>query len=152
MDQGNKHQVFVSKDERGYPYVIDDINPTTGKGLYSGESLDQMRKRYPNIQLQDLDEVVEQQETALRTAPSMITEEQYVDALEALPPVNWVRLGNTESFTFSERHSGRITTIYARVGKTCWSFLDVYSIGHHAIMAKIEEVIQAQTQAVQATV
>lgn len=42
-----------------------------------------------------------------------ITKEQYHDALNLLPPVNWYRVGDFEMFCMSERITGSYTTQYA---------------------------------------
>ena len=131
-----KHQVFVNVNDAGYPEVIDQMT-SEGKGLYSGETIEEIRQRYPKIELRDFDEVIEQQEAHLRTSPEMISEDQFNDALEMLPPDNWVRTPAGESFAFAERYSGRMTTIYARLGRTYWRFIDVANLGHMAIMERI---------------
>ena len=82
-----KQQVFVNVNDAGYPEVIDQMT-TDGKGLYSGQTIEEIRQRYPKIELRDFDAVIEQQEAHLRTAPEMISEDQFNDALEMLPPDN----------------------------------------------------------------
>ncbi len=141
-----KQQVFVNVNDAGYPEVIDQMT-TDGKGLYSGQTIEEIRQRYPKIELRDFDAVIEQQEAHLRTAPEMISEDQFNDALEMLPPDNWVRTPAGESFAFSERYSGRMTTIYARLGRTYWKFIDVASLGHMAIMERIGAEVKRRVPA-----
>lgn len=137
--------MFVARDPDGYPRAIDEIDPASEKGRFSGESEDQIRMRYQNLERMSVDELVEEQEGRLRTAPELITEEDWTNALEVLPPCNWVQVGNVESFAFAERYSGRITTLYARVGKTHWRFMDVCTLEHKDIIERVELAIQSAT-------
>lgn len=142
-----KTVVFVSPEKNGYPSVIDQFNPDTGKGLYSGQSEEEIRNRYPLIERRDLDEVIAFQENLMRTSPEMIPEDSWMSALEALPPCNWIQTGTYETFAFAERYSGRITTLYARVGKTYWKFLDICTLGHTMIIDRVLQEMQRRVPA-----
>ena len=45
-----------------------------------------------------------------------ITEDQWTDALEVLPPEKWQTVNGVELFRMSERPTGDITAHYARIG------------------------------------
>lgn len=137
-----KIEVFVNVDEEGYPHVIDQVEEVTGKGRYSGQTEGEIRARYPLIKRSNLDAVVEEQESLLRTVPEVISQESWTSALEALPPCNWVQTGSLESFVFGERYSGRITTLYARIGTTYWKFRDICSLSHTAIIERVLQEMQ----------
>lgn len=133
-------QVFYTPASEGKAQqVIDGAHEFNGKtvGMYSHETLEQLAVRYPGVMLGDADEVMSQRESMLTTAPEQITEEQFMDALEALPPEGWIRANGGESFKFAEYYSGRITSIYARDGATYWTFRDVGTKTHAQIMEKV---------------
>lgn len=143
----SKTLVFVSPDTNGCPSVIDEVNPENGKGRYSGATEDQLRHQYPMLERRELDEVVVSQENHLRTRPEMIPEDSWMDALEALPPLNWVRTHDRESFAFAERYAGRITTLYARVGNTYWKFMDICTLTHTDIIDRVSQEMQLRLPA-----
>ena len=49
-----------------------------------------------------------------------ITEDQWMDALEVLPPQKWQTVNGVELFRMSEYTTGNITTHYARIGERCF--------------------------------
>ena len=56
-----------------------------------------------------------------------ITEEQWTDALECLPPCRWMTVDGVNFFQMSERMCGSITGTYARYfGKCYTAFRQVY--------------------------
>lgn len=61
-----------------------------------------------------------QREKYLKPA-ERITEEQYFNALEALPPINWQHGGAFEHFRFMELLTDNITTQFAKMGDKCIS-------------------------------
>ena len=140
-----KHQTQI------VPMVIDTVVDRDGKSLsfYSGETLDELRKRYPTAEIGDMDSVLAEKENMMRTDPVECTEEDFWNALECLPPFDWQRTGSIgESFKLVERTSGRMTSIYARIGSKYWSFTDVDTMPHGEIMAKVKasnEKAQAET-------
>jgi hypothetical protein len=122
------------------PSVIDQAINRDGKlvGKYCGESLEEMRVRYPTVVLGDLNTVVAEKENMMRTEPFAITEQEFCDALECMPPLDWQHTGSGESFKFVERYCGRMTSIYARIGTGYWSFTDVDNMPHAEIMEKVK--------------
>ena len=106
--------------------IIDDCG--IQRGLYSGETIDQIALRYDNPQICDADEYIDMQEKMLRTDPVSITEELFQEMLEVLPPVDWRSVAGVTSFKMSERLSGRMTAIYAQKGNRFWTFTDVCSM------------------------
>lgn len=69
--------------------VIDFVNPRTQKSLYAGETIEEVRKRYPTAEI-ILFEDWQKQKAAEQDRPvewSEVTEEQYDEALGCLPPV-----------------------------------------------------------------
>lgn len=107
-------------------------------GRFSGENLEQLAARYRcKIVEMDWEELTSQQENAMRTDPKEITEEQWTEALEVLPPMHWGRWLGVESFCMSEFYSGRMTNIYAKFNGKFWQFMDDAYMGGEAIARKV---------------
>lgn len=132
-----------TSDMRGMPTMI-DVARTNDKGeavtYFDGETLAQLRKRYPTAQLALIEQFIALKEAILRSAPEPTTQEAFIDALEVLPPLDWHRNRLGESFKMVERYSGRMTTIYARLGTSYWCFMDADTLTHDEIMARVQEV------------
>ena len=112
--------------------------------LHTSQTIAQLQGTYPGAVLGSEEEFTMQMEAASRTEPMHITADQFDDALNALPPCNWTGCGSsTETFKFMERYSGRITTIYARIGERYFSFLDVYTLTHAQIVDKVRNCADA---------
>jgi hypothetical protein len=108
-----------------------------GRGMYSGETLEQVRLRYgPGVVVMNTDEAWTDHENAFRSAPVEITEEQFWDALEVLPPCRWRRSPGAESFHMSEHTTGCISSIYVRIGDYYYTFADDVALTHEERVAK----------------
>ena len=79
----------------GADSIIDCINPETGRSWINGETLEQIRLRYPNAEVVSLDDYCEakakRQDTQIRWSET--TEEIYHHILEVLPPACWISGG-----------------------------------------------------------
>ena len=77
--------VFAEPDAHN---IIDAVHPTTGRGVYSGETLEEVRKRYPLAQLETFDawsaRKAARQDTPITWHET--TAEQYDEMLCVLPP------------------------------------------------------------------
>lgn len=106
---------------------------------FTGQTLAELQEQYPGAIIGTEAEFMQQMEAATRTAPQKITVEEYADALDALPPQDWQGIGSqAESFKFLERYAGRITSIYARVGRSHYRFHDICTLGHAEIIEKVK--------------
>ena len=103
----------------------------------NNEDIDQLRARYPNAEFGDFDVIYEQKINSYKSDPVEITEAEFIRALEILPPVGWTTAKGVESFKMSERLSGMITAIYARVGKRYFSFNDTITLKADEIADRI---------------
>lgn len=124
--------------------IIDFMLPRDGgelRGGYSGETLEQIRARYPGAIIGELDTFTAEKEARLRTDPVEITRDQWTEALEVLPPLDHQYDGRACTFKCMEMLSGRITSVYCRIGSRCFTFTDVASIPHAEIVAKCQKVI-----------
>jgi len=138
---------YVPGTEGRVPSII-DVCRTDDQGrtvtYFHGMTLDELRKAHPRAELGNIEDVVRMKEDVLKSEPISITEDQYMDALEVLPPLDYQHKGNGNSFKMVERLSGRITTVYARMGDSYWCFNDVDTITHAEIMAKVARAIRGE--------
>lgn len=136
--------VCYSKDAKT---IIDMMVSIEGKevGLYTRETVDSMKARYPDAQYANLDAAHEVIETEYISGVEEIDEESYMSYLEALPPVGMRTLGNSQSFKMSERRFGRVTLICARDGGRYFKFHDLITMPHDEVMAKVRKYLAEKT-------
>lgn len=104
-------------------------------------NLMQMRDERPDVVLGNLDDWIAEDEKRLITEPEEITKEQWWEALECLPPESWQNNGGGESFVMMEYYSGRITSIYVRLGQRYFTFRDVANLPHLDRLAKARKAL-----------
>lgn len=127
-------QCFVSLTQR----VIIDYVGQSGNSQIFGQTLEEVRERYPDAQIMEANEAVNAIENGLIDDEAKeITEQQFTDALEVLPPMKWKRYSDSESFMMAEFFYGSITSIYARVGNRFYTFQDRCSLSHDDIVRKV---------------
>ena len=81
----------------------------------------------------------EKMDAAAKLPPEEITKERFWYMLEALPPVGWKHGAGCESFKMSERWSGNVTYIYARIGEKYFEMRDDIRTPHDVIIEKCKE-------------
>lgn len=97
--------------------VLDLINPDTGKGVFCGQSLDEIRVAHPDAELLAFDEAYRRYNEGHCSTPTQITEDGFESAFGCMPPQ---RVGGAEeqmSFMLAELYAGEIGTFYVRLGK-----------------------------------
>ena len=114
-------------------------------GLHSGETQEQLILRYPGILVGMSHDVQAEREAMMKSEPTEVSEDVFIEALECLPPEDWHNKQSSESFKMCEYLSGQITSIYCRIGKRYFSFTDVATLTHDEIRAKVMASMQ-QTQ------
>ena len=126
----------------GKPGIIDLALDRDGimRGIYSGETLEEMRLRYPAAEIGELGPVAKASDDHFRHGPVEITEDQFDYALEVLPPEDFVVRNGASTFKMCEYTSGRITAIYASIRGRYYELADDFALSHDAILAKIAEV------------
>lgn len=118
---GFKFPVFVQpprETSNGQPSVIDSVVLNADGvqvGEFSRETLEEVAKRYPGVYLAEFETVLEEKRQIYKTVFREISEDAFVEALECLPPVGWVRQRHAESFKLSERLFDNITAVYCRL-------------------------------------
>lgn len=125
----------------GVPGIIDAVHPKTGLGVYSGESLEQIRKRDPGAELGNFEQVCDQQDAYWRKPPVEITRDRFLEMLGVLPPVGWEMTEEEEVFKLAERTSGAITAIFCRIGDRYFEMQDRIYLDVDLIVAKCKAVM-----------
>lgn len=128
----------------GTTTIIDNAVERDGVlvGHYSGETLEQLRLRHPGAALGEWEVVYAEAEASRKTEPVEINEDEFLRALNVLPPVRWTRRSDSESFKISERLYGSITAIYARMGDRYYSFSDYIALPHDEVISRIRQTLQ----------
>lgn len=72
------------------------------------------------------------------TPPRRIRERTFHEMLGVLPPEDLQFSKGAVSFKLSEYYTGPITSIYATVGRKCYTFKDYGSITHDEIVTRIK--------------
>lgn len=67
-------------------------------------------------ELVHVDEMIRRSEEHYTSDVVEIDEDRWMDALEVLPPGDWIRTGDAESFYCAEFLSGNVTAQYVRLG------------------------------------
>lgn len=119
---------------------IDVQHPVTGRSEIAGETLEQIRLRYPGAQLVEFGPWCAAKEKALCSEPEPITEARFMEMLEVLPPQRWQRGENCESFELCEHTSGRVTAIFCRIGDRYFEFSDIAGKSLATHVAHCEQV------------
>lgn len=135
--------VFFYVLDSGMPQALDVVlvDEAGNKfGMWSRDSESEIKSRYQGVSIIPVSEFVDMQNKACLTEPVQITEERFIEALEVMPPLHWVRRGADESFKFQERYSGNVTSIFVRLGKEFYTFNGMDNMTHDAIIAKVKTV------------
>lgn len=114
-------------------------------GDWSGETLEQVRLRYPGAIMANFEEWCQKKEQSFCHGPQQTTKERFWDMLEVLPPVGWKTTESGESFKLSERTSGLITAIFCRIGDNYFELYDKITLGHDEIIKRCSELIPNPT-------
>lgn len=127
---------------------IDYIHPHTGRSIHYDRTHTEVAAAYPEcrVEIWNIADIQQHQEARLISQPEPITHGALIDALEMLPPNNWVHNGMFESFQCCEHLSGRITATYLRRGLKAWVFRDVAGMTHEAIVEKVRAYLARTAQ------
>ena len=91
-------------------------------GAYSKKSWAAMGTPEKPMWVGEVEGVVRNIELANTTSPKMIDKSQFIDMLDVLPPVRWVRNAVVETFQISEKITYNITSIYGRIGEVYMTY------------------------------
>jgi len=114
-----------------------DILLSDGKTMFERETPSQVQRRYRDAEVMKIDAAMAViEELHIDKEPEEITEDSFMDAYEALPPLHSIYRGKNHTFMMSEFYSGNITSIYAMVGNRYFTFHDRSSLSHDEIIRK----------------
>ena len=134
-----KEQCFY---EPGAMQLIDIARPN-GLSWINGESLEEIRVRYPRAEFMGYKEAARQMDTATRqaycTGPHEITAEHFEEMLCVLPPEKWVNGGDSESFLLSELLIANIGSFFVRVGGKYYTVNDDIRTTHAMLLEMVKE-------------
>ncbi len=128
----------------GTTTIIDNAIDRSGVlvGHYSGETLEKIRLRHPDAALGEWDDVYAEIEASCKTEPIAISADEFLKALNVLPPVRWTQRSDSESFKILERLYGSITAIYARIEDRYYTFSDNIALPHDEVVSHIRQSLQ----------
>lgn len=86
--------VAFSRDRKT---VIDFVRPD-GRTQIDGSTLDDLRGEYPDVSIEEFEIAYRVIEACFISPVRPVSYEQFIEALEELPPLNWVRAEDSESF------------------------------------------------------
>jgi hypothetical protein len=114
---------------------------------YFGGSFDDLQQKGsigPAAVVIDLIEALELQYAAQRaeycTGPRAVGHERFWEALECLPPENWVRMTGCETFRMSERMSGSIAIFYVRIGDATFEICEDEDTTHSELVKMVYDL------------
>lgn len=116
--------------------ALDAVHPFTQRACYGGQTKDELIAQHGDVEVLTSDEVLQRVSAAALTAPEEITEAEFIDALNCMPPCHWRRANGAESFQMSERYTANITTVYVRLGTRYFKWRDEMGTAHDTLAAK----------------
>lgn len=134
----SQYQVAVSHARKS---VIDFVRPD-GRTHYEGRTLEELRGEYPDVSIEEFEAAYRAVESCFIEPVRPASADQFVDALEALPPLNWVRAEDSESFKSMEMTYGNVTRIWVRVGDRYFSLSDLRTLTHAQILEKVVSYLE----------
>lgn len=107
----NKY-LFVYREGSRNAYTI--IDKETQICPWTGQTKEDLLAEEPDLQFLEWEEFSERVERNTVTEPQEITKEQFLEALNCLPPRNWYLTASFECFHMSEFLVSHYTATYAR--------------------------------------
>lgn len=140
MERNPTLLIWYNVPETGKPRPIDGVctdDSGVQRGLYSGETLTDIGRRYPNPVITEYAEFQTAHELAYSTKPARITGERFDEMLNVLPPYGYHHSAGFECFKMVERISGNMTDIFARFNTEYWHFVGRDTMSTTEIQAAI---------------
>lgn len=130
---GNAQTIYDARRD-----VVGYTSPPQTLAEYYQENGDQWQLVTP-AELYAIDAAYEQ---TLVTAPQAISEREWWDLLEVLPPCKWGTVSGVELFHISEHLRGDLVTWCARIGSNHYCFTDQASADPLALAEKVSKANQ----------
>lgn len=119
---------FLYGYKEGEVYALCAVNKLTGIALYSNTTMEQEKEEHPDavfLEYEELEKkVMYYMEKKYVTEPREISEEDFREALNCLPPMNWNNYGAFEYFHMSEFTISHYTGTYVRCGEKFFYWTD----------------------------
>lgn len=101
--------------EEGKSYVIDKVDPFTGRSSLRGKTIDELKVDYPNVRIITYEQVQEKINEVLKEMypllePKEITEKEFYEMFECLPPLHYIHGFKGMTFKLEEMTYGDITS------------------------------------------
>lgn len=138
-------KVFFSPGAK-YCSAIDLVHPVSGNGAYSGKTLDDFKAEYPDIEIVDDEVSIQHDRNRHITTPKEISESEYTDLLECLPPCKWGSSAfGGSAFHVSERITHDIVTWCVKLGDTHYRFEDTDQLNATQAVQRVREALKEPT-------
>lgn len=121
--------------------VIDFVRPD-GRTQICGKTLDDLRAEYPDVSIEEFEVAYKAIESCFIKPVHPVSAEQFIEALEVMPPLNWVRAEDSESFKSMEMTYGNVTRIWVRVGDHYFSLSDRRTLTHAQILERVVSYLE----------
>jgi len=118
--KSNLEQIFYSPEKK----LCIDFVDEKGLSYWCGKSLDDLKGEYGNVVVITYDEYQEIERKRWTQPPAEVTEEQFQNQLEVLPPENWKQIPGGEYFQMCEYWSCQETSYYARFNGKFYTFMN----------------------------
>lgn len=120
-------------------------------GRFSKLSEAEYKVKYPDMVVMDAVEAMALYEAKFLTPVSEITEEQFQDNLDVLPPSRWLSFAGGEHFHICERIVSNIVLWNVRIGRSYYQFQDRTTLTTHEIAQRCQDFRLRQEQAAEET-
>lgn len=129
----------------GETHIVDLIHPDDGLTLHYKEDAAAVQARYQGARRMSCEDAWTCIDMAAHarycTGITEVSEDQFLDALNVLPPAGWTTRRGVESFRISERIWGNITDIYARLGERYFKFADDIRLPADIVAERVAEFV-----------
>jgi len=109
------HTTIDAVREREESKVHTKIKPQDPVTITNQSSIEDLKDKYPDVEVLHWKEAYKHMQNSHLRPPQEITDEQWFDALEALPPARWNNTAGAEIFMMSEYWALNVTNFYVRI-------------------------------------
>ena len=127
--------LFVYKE--GARNAVTIIDKETLICPWSGQTKEDLLAEDPDLQFLEWPEFSEKVDRNTVTEPQEITQEQFLEALNCLPPLNWYLTASFECFHMSEFLVSHYTATYARSNGRFFMWTDTVHVTPQQIKEKL---------------
>jgi len=140
---------YVIEKDNFQGSIVTSLNKE-GRSYYTGKTIEEMQQGYESeliaVNDEELDLVIKEYENSLQKEWQEISEEEYFDALECLPPMNWRTIEpGVNVFCISEGYYGSLHSHFLKLsnkeGVKYYSALRcVYTTTNEQILEQIKNI------------